>query len=354
MESKSIIIHKGGKEEKYKLCVEDYVLSYLKYETGSLEFSEIYFYGIRQKEDKKYIIYGAGRDKHIPVFDTYDLLEEVICRLTQAGPVFMVREAEEVYQIKGFDIFYQDNEAMQSYMVERQRNYVRPKAAEQTDRHVKSAPPSMIGMDRMETKPLRSHGIMSAQLGVILIILVAIVINSANSYDKMKQLNQSAEEVFFAIENQEAEESVSKDYDPDEEIVVERDTKQEDGQDSGQGSEDSPSMGDDTEPDNQQTESAEKTDVQYEEESLRTVDEADINKPDEKDNSVAEQKEDEGEQTEALSRNVTRYYEVENGDTLYTICQKIYGDISQVEKICELNDISDPDRIRSGQKIILP
>lgn len=354
MESKSIVIHKGGKEEKYKLCVEDYVLSYLKYETGSLEFSEIYFYGIRQKEDKKYIIYGAGRDKHIPVFDTYDLLEEVICRLTQAGPVFMVREAEEVYQIKGFDIFYQDNEAMQSYMVERQRNYVRPKAAEQTDRHVKSAPPSMIGMDRMETKPLRSHGIMSAQLGVILIILVAIVINSANSYDKMKQLNQSAEEVFFAIENQEAEESVSKAYDPDEEIVVERDTKQEDGQDSGQDSEDSPSMEDDTEPDNQQTESAEKTDVQYEEESLRTVDEADINKPDEKDNSVAEQKEDEGEQTEALSRNVTRYYEVENGDTLYTICQKIYGDISQVEKICELNDISDPDRIRSGQKIILP
>lgn len=354
MESKSIIIHKGGKEEKYKLCVEDYVLSYLKYETGSLEFSEIYFYGIRQKEDKKYIIYGAGRDKHIPVFDTYDLLEEVICRLTQAGPVFMVREAEEVYQIKGFDIFYQDNEAMQSYMVERQRNYVRPKAAEQTDRHVKSAPPSMIGMDRMETKPLRSHGIMSAQLGVILIILVAIVINSANSYDKMKQLNQSAEEVFFAIENQEADESVSKVYDPNEEIVVERDTKQEDGQDSGQDSEDSPSMEDDTEPDNQQTESAEKTDVQYEEESLRTVDEADINKPDEKDNSVAEQKEDEGEQTEALSRNVTRYYEVENGDTLYTICQKIYGDISQVEKICELNDISDPDRIRSGQKIILP
>ena len=62
----------------------------------------------------------------------------------------------------------------------------------------------------------------------------------------------------------------------------------------------------------------------------------------------------EGDQTEALSRNVTRYYKVEKGDTLYTICQKIYGDISQVEKICELNDISDPDRIRSGQKIILP
>lgn len=67
-----------------------------------------------------------------------------------------------------------------------------------------------------------------------------------------------------------------------------------------------------------------------------------------------EEPEGDSEGTEALSRNVTRYYEVERGDTLYTICQEIYGDISQVEKICELNDITDPDQIRFGQKIILP
>ena len=62
----------------------------------------------------------------------------------------------------------------------------------------------------------------------------------------------------------------------------------------------------------------------------------------------------EEENEEALSRSITRYYEVEKGDTLYTISQKIYGDISRVEKICEVNQISDPDSIRSGQKIILP
>ena len=57
---------------------------------------------------------------------------------------------------------------------------------------------------------------------------------------------------------------------------------------------------------------------------------------------------------EALSRSVTRYYEVEEGDTLYTISQKIYGDFSRVEKICEVNQITDPDKICSGQRIILP
>ena len=60
------------------------------------------------------------------------------------------------------------------------------------------------------------------------------------------------------------------------------------------------------------------------------------------------------EDTEALSRNLTRYYEVEKGDTLYTICREIYGDLSQVEKICEINGIEDPDEIGYGQKIILP
>lgn len=340
MESKSIIIHKGGKEEKYRLYVEDYVLSYLKYETGSLECSEIYFYGTRQNEDKKYIIYGAGRDKQIPAFDTYDLLEEIMCRLTQAGPVFMVRESEEVYQVKGFDIFYQDNQAMQSYMVERQRSFSRPQTAERSDRHKAAVTSSAADVRKTETKDTHSHGLMSAQLCMILIILVAIVINSANSYDKMGQLNQSAEEVFFAIENQEADDSVADGYEPEEEIVVERNEYRADDLED--------SLGNDQE--NEANESVENVEESADEkQKLESGEEGDVNA--QKADADSADMED---QTEALSRNVTRYYEVEKGDTLYTICQKIYGDISQVEKICELNDISDPDRIRSGQKIILP
>ena len=420
MESKSIVIHKGGKEEKYKLYVEDYVLSYLKYETGSLECSEIYFYGTRQSGEKKYIIYGAGRDKQIPVFDTYDLLEEIMCRLTQAGPVFMVREPEEIYQIKGYDIFYQDNQAMQSYMVERQRHFNKPQTTKKQDKQGSAGMPSMPG--KIETKPVHSHGVMSAQLGMILIILVAIVINSANSYDKMEQLNQSAEEVFFAIENQEADDSVADGYEPEEDVVVEREKNQEedakDDQGNDQKNEDDRDAGNVTEteqpkddtPGQEQPES-DKSDG-YEPEEDVVVEREKNQEEDAKDDQGNDQKNEddrdagnvteteqpkddtpgqeqpesdksdgdavegllkdvnvqkadsedlkeeseanEGDQTEALSRNVTRYYKVEKGDTLYTICQKIYGDISQVEKICELNDISDPDRIRSGQKIILP
>lgn len=349
MESKSIVIHKGGKEEKYRLYVEDYVLSYLKYETGSLECSEIYFYGTRQNEDKKYIIYGAGRDKQIPVFDTYDLLEEIMCRLTQAGPVFMVREPEEVYQVKGFEVFYQDNQAMQSYMVERQRSFSGPQTEDRPDRHKAAVISSAVNVRKAETKATHSHGLMSAQLCMILIILVAIVINSANSYDKMGQLNQSAEEVFFAIENQEADDSVADGYEPEEEIVVERNEYRADNLEGGLGNDQENNQGNEA---NESVENVkEATDEKSgdENQNSESEEEGDVNEQ-EADTASA----DTEDQTEALSRNVTRYYEVEKGDTLYTICQKIYGDISQVERICELNDISDPDRIRSGQKIILP
>ena len=197
---------------------------------------------------------------------------------------------------------------------------------------------------------------------MILIILVAIVINSVNSYDKMEQLNQSTEEVFFAIENQEADDLVSDAYEPGEEIVVKRDEDQEAARtiEIAQSTEEEEGAGtDETEEQDLTEDDGESVSAGKEEGDLETAPKETEGKTNEEgilkenEDAASEQKE-EGEQTEALSRNVTRYYEVEKGDTLHTICQKIYGDISQIEKICELNDISDPDRISPGQKIILP
>lgn len=54
-----------GKDEKkkYQIYVEEYVLSYLRRESDSLELSEIYFYGSRQENGRKFYVYGAGRDR---------------------------------------------------------------------------------------------------------------------------------------------------------------------------------------------------------------------------------------------------------------------------------------------------
>ncbi len=47
-------------------------------------------------------------------------------------------------------------------------------------------------------------------------------------------------------------------------------------------------------------------------------------------------------------------YIIKKGDTLREISLEKYGSIRYVEAICELNNISEPDNIQMGQKILLP
>lgn len=370
MEQSSIIIHKGGREEKYQLYVEDYVLSYLKGETGRLELSELLFYGFKEKNGRKYMIYGAGRSEKPAHFDKYDLLEEVGCCLTQAGPAFLIREKDgSAYEIKGYEVFYQDNKEMQNYLIERKKeDSVNVQSRRERSDDLKPDMLTVAGKtDKYKPAARKTpHNTITVQLGIILVALVAIVINSTNSYDKMQDLNQSAEEVLFALENQEAED-IQTSGDEKSEIVIERDVVQEEdilklatleneeqtaeedekeeaeqqaGDDAGQGGDSTDSTEAST------TEDAK--DIEAQAENQNNEQETNAGAEGTGDNEPQE------EELEALSRNVTRYYKVERGDTLYTISQKIYGDTAYVQKICELNQITDPDNIRYGQKIILP
>ena len=47
-------------------------------------------------------------------------------------------------------------------------------------------------------------------------------------------------------------------------------------------------------------------------------------------------------------------YIIKRGDTLIGICIATYGSDEKVREICSLNNISDPDDIKVGQKILLP
>ncbi len=359
----------------YAIYIEDYVLSYLKREVDSLELSEIFFYGKRENGGRKFLVYGAGRRKDIAAFTDYALLDELVCRLTQAGPVFMVREKNGDYRVNGFQTFYADNEAMQNYLIEWTGGP--GKGREQTKADFNRAglsKPQAAGAVRasFETESKkRSVSAISAQLGMILVVLVAIVISSINSYDKMEGINQSAREVFFAIENQEAGQGNAQNdasegvpagdegqREKGKEILVERDTGIDDisveeavrAENARRAGEDASADDSETDSDKPAGEENSSNDTDDTDDTDRKQDEAAADTPVQRE----EVSEEEDSSEEALSRNITRYYEVERGDTLYTISQKIYGDASRVERICEMNEISDPDKISEGQKIILP
>ncbi len=48
------------------------------------------------------------------------------------------------------------------------------------------------------------------------------------------------------------------------------------------------------------------------------------------------------------------YYRVQDGETLYGICLKLYGTGSMMDEICEINGLEDENKIISGQNLILP
>lgn len=47
-------------------------------------------------------------------------------------------------------------------------------------------------------------------------------------------------------------------------------------------------------------------------------------------------------------------YVIKRGDTLIGICMSVYGNDERLRELCDLNNISNPDDIKVGQKILLP
>ncbi|MCL2169761.1 MAG: LysM peptidoglycan-binding domain-containing protein, partial [Defluviitaleaceae bacterium] len=52
--------------------------------------------------------------------------------------------------------------------------------------------------------------------------------------------------------------------------------------------------------------------------------------------------------------NVPEYYVVQTGDTLLWISRMFFGDASMVDRIMELNNITDANMINIGDTLILP
>lgn len=63
-------------------------------------------------------------------------------------------------------------------------------------------------------------------------------------------------------------------------------------------------------------------------------------------------------QTEPLSEaqriQLQGYYIVQKGDSMSSICQKIYQDIGRMDALCAANGIDDVDAVYAGQKLVLP
>lgn len=60
------------------------------------------------------------------------------------------------------------------------------------------------------------------------------------------------------------------------------------------------------------------------------------------------------DETASVTPVSTRDYMVEKGETLYSICMKLYGNTNNLDTIMELNDLTSPDSIYYGKNLIVP
>ncbi|MDE5932441.1 MAG: LysM peptidoglycan-binding domain-containing protein, partial [Lachnospiraceae bacterium] len=370
----------------------------------------------------KYYLYGAGQQREITYFAQYELLEEIACRPAPDMPVFFIQKGNEMYELAGYYIFYQSNEAMQNYMVEQRktaeagdrmrnrervqagskpadpRKIVRPQnivRSQSNNRTQSNRAQTINGEQDVEEAPQKTSwgsgkqfgerltgkpkgGLMAVQLSAIFVILIAIVINSTNSYTKLEELNQAAVEVFFAMENEEAagtnaetDGTAETDADAETENAVGLDIPTEGtvlrlaDLDAKFEEENQTAKLEETE--NDKTEEVDGSEKQSGEENMNeqgdeegSVESGKNSGENGQEGSSAEQgkevasTEELAPSEQAFARNFAEYYKIEKGDTLYKISIKIYGDTGKVKEICELNKIKDPDNIKYGQKILLP
>ena len=72
------------------------------------------------------------------------------------------------------------------------------------------------------------------------------------------------------------------------------------------------------------------------------------------DKPVKEFPEGEGDEGDDLGEIQGRLYQVSEGETLYGICLREYGSLDRLPEICNMNGLTDVDRILAGQELMLP
>lgn len=252
-------------------------------------------------------------------------------------------EDQVTHRQGGYYIYYEKNERMQDYMISsREDTPEEVKPEEVRDEAMKSYRQMFLHQEEQE-KPSKNRVLYGA--GTVVVLALCIVgISLFNNYHKMKNMEETMAAMAGSLATErEAEtrvvvEEVSGGVQPletetqNENVAVEETT--ENAGDETAETAVSTETGQETEPVDETVSDSESGAV--EENGASTTD------------AAAEVVNREGASPEQ------GYYIVQDGDSLTSICQQFYQDITKVDELCQANDIDEADKIYAGEKLILP
>lgn len=301
--------------------------------------------------------YVKGSENQVP--ELLKLQQAHAANFPDAGMLLFLGQEEEysfwtgtgqnLFPVQGYYVFYERNEAMQDYMVRRsQGQSIESESRDQVTRHFRTAL-----KERQEEKLEEGHRVNRVLYGVCAamgVLVIGLGIAMFGNYDKLRGMEESLHQAGIeagataevihsrpVVETVPGNLSPTTDAEPSaaEESSLSQETTQGGGE-SGTAENKAPSGS------TAVMQPWEKATVHSTERST----EKKGSDPDESGTAAVSGLPVNGE--------AGGFHVVEEGDTLMQISIDAYGTIRMVEEICELNGITDPDKIVAGQKLKMP
>lgn len=376
----------GEPEEKRKIYIEDYVITYLKRLTGEETLnsklaillgdteraggiSYLFIKGAVGLKDLEYTgqgipftdevwaeIYGTMKEyfADLDILGWYLSLPGYPMELSQellkvhrdyfggADKLLMVSDSADgeadffVYENgkmlrqRGYAIFYQQNEGMQRYMIETGNGESIDEKEHFEDRAIQSFR-TIIQEKKEQNGQKRVLTFLYMASTFLVMVVLVIGITLINNYEKMEGMETALRELSNSLEQQDSE--LADAY-----------------ADLGQAED----PADDGKEDGENTAGEESAVAQESTAAGEPAASADVPAQSGTPTDVSEQTSDSAPDDSNEEASVPDSYTVRKGDTLLKISRRIYGRDDEIDAICSLNGIEDSDRILEGQKLLLP
>ena len=258
---------------------------------------------------------------------------------------FFAYENGKLTRQRGYTIFYERNEAMQRYMIETGDGESIDEKEHFEDRAIKSF--RTIVQEKKEQsgqKRVMTFLYMASTFLVMVVLVIGITL--INNYEKMTGLETALRELTDSLEQQDTELKAAYADLGQAEDAAEGAKKATSAENSEETGKNGTAAG--------ETTTQESRENQENAEMDESTASADTQSQSEASGDPSTR---ESASTPAASDAVTSIpesYTVRKGDTLLKISRRIYGRDDEIDAICSLNGIEDSDRILEGQKLLLP
>lgn len=284
---------------------------------------------------RAHLNYFAGNDKVFFMKEPMDREE-----------AFYRYENGKMSKQSGYYLYYERNEAMQEFLIAEGENKPMESGELVNDKAVKDF--RDIITQKKEQKENKTEKktpyFMYASSAAAIIIALALGTTYINDYQKMKDVQGTAEEIASQVSETAADtgDTISHVYE------VARDKS--DSAQANSSLTEAVTGTPEAKTSLTATETPEPTETPGPTESPEPNT---VESPQEKETPPASELTDK-ESDDAAANTEPKAYEIQPGDTLTSISKAIYGDISMIDSICQLNSISGDTVIYPGEMILLP